>query len=167
MHTSKNDEIFVLASEQETARLAKAISQCMEPEDCLTLQGDLGAGKTTLMRYLIAALQQKPTPVISPSFLLMQEYEIELKGKKTVLWHIDGYRLNNTSEIQELGLDELFSNAIVAIEWPERFEGFLPPDRLDIRLQMITGTERSVMIKGRGKNAGTEIDIGKKFHAGT
>ncbi len=155
---------ILLKSEQDTKRLAELVGAYLKPVDCLTLQGDLGAGKTTLMRYLIASLQENKTDVVSPSFMLMQEYDVRADGRETTLWHLDGYRLKDASEIPELGLEELLESGIVAIEWPDRFAGYLPQDRLEVQLEVTAGNERKIKFNGEGKHVETAAQISERFH---
>lgn len=178
-----------LANEADTARLACSIARYLQPVDCLTLTGTLGAGKTTLMRYLIQHLQQDPAVVISPSFMLVQEYEVRIQAKdfkverqseqgearsvgfgaaapfkKTTLYHVDGYRLNDPREIPELGLEECFENGIVAIEWPEIFAGFLPKNRLELTLEMADNGGRRAFLQGKGNHEAIAYQISEEFH---
>jgi tRNA A37 threonylcarbamoyladenosine biosynthesis protein TsaE len=175
---------ILLCDENDTARLARIVARFLRPVDCLTLAGDLGAGKTTFMRYIIAALSNIPPEVVSPSFMIMQEYPVfvgalppslalppplrasHLLGKERIpstLYHLDGYRLNDASEIPELGLEEMLENGIVAIEWPDRFIGWLPKDRLELEIRVKGAQTRKVTIAGRGKHAGTATQIHDQF----
>jgi tRNA threonylcarbamoyl adenosine modification protein YjeE len=163
----------VLRSEADTVRLAQIIARRLHPVDCIALTGNLGAGKTCFTRALIQFLQPPDAPevtVISPSFLLMQEYQVQLQegkyaGQQAVLWHLDGYRLESEAEIPELGLDELLESAIVVMEWAERFAGFLPLNRLEITLETVENTIRKVTITGKGKHEHSIHTIDKEFHA--
>ena len=139
-----------LANEQATYRLMRDIAVALEPGDLVTLSGDLGAGKTTFARALIRHLAGDPElPVPSPTFTLMQAYELP----QGPLVHADLYRLDSSSELAELGFDDLPRNAIVLLEWPDRAAGFLPADRLDIAFTLVPhlGSEhRNVRITGYG-----------------
>jgi tRNA threonylcarbamoyl adenosine modification protein YjeE len=105
----------------------------LEPGDLVTLSGDLGAGKTTFARALIRHLAGDPTiEVPSPTFTLTQTYELP----RFIVVHADLYRVSSISELSELGFDDLPEGAIVLLEWPDRAEGLLPPDRLDIALTL-------------------------------
>jgi tRNA threonylcarbamoyladenosine biosynthesis protein TsaE len=99
--------------------------------EALCLYGALGAGKTTLARGLVRALLGAPdAEVPSPTFTLVQTYEAE----GLTLSHFDLYRLKRPEEAFELGLDEALDVGAAVIEWSERLEGALPPNRLDLRL---------------------------------
>ena len=117
-----------LADADATARLGAAIAKALRVGDTVCLFGPLGAGKSTLARGLIRALTRPEEDVPSPTFTLVQTYEA---GELTIA-QFDLYRLAKTSEIDELGLDEALDEGVAIIEWPERLEGRLPPDRLDI-----------------------------------
>jgi N-acetylmuramate 1-kinase len=123
----------VLPDEQATIRLMVDIAGALEPGDLITLSGDLGAGKTTFARALIRHLAVNETiEVPSPTFTLMQTYELPA----FLLVHADLYRLSGAAELGELGLDDLPEGTVVVLEWPDRAEGLLPPDRLNIELML-------------------------------
>ena len=108
------------------ARLGARLTQ----GDVVCLAGNLGAGKTTLARGVIEAWTGEAEEAPSPTYTLVQTYE----GARGELWHVDLYRLKRPQEAWELGLDDAFATAATLIEWPERLEGHLPHDRLDIAL---------------------------------
>ena len=105
---------MILASEAETAALGARLAELARAGDVITLSGPLGIGKTALARGLIAALGHEGD-VPSPSFAIVQPYE-ELHPP---VWHVDLYRIEETSEIEELGLDSA-ADALLIVEWPER-----------------------------------------------
>jgi tRNA threonylcarbamoyl adenosine modification protein YjeE len=140
----------VLPDEHATRRLVVDVACALEPGDVITLSGDLGAGKTTLARAMIRYLAGDETiEVPSPTFTLMQAYDLP----RFPLVHADFYRLSGTSELAELGFDDLPEGAVVLLEWPDRAAGFLPPDRLDIALTLVPklkGEFRQARITGYG-----------------
>jgi tRNA threonylcarbamoyladenosine biosynthesis protein TsaE len=105
---------MILASEAETAALGARLARSARAGDVITLSGPLGIGKTALARGLIAALGHQGD-VPSPSFAIVQPYE-ELDPP---VWHVDLYRIEDRSEIAELGLDSA-ADALLIVEWPER-----------------------------------------------
>ena len=122
-----------LPDEHATRRLAIDIANSLEAGDFVTLSGDLGAGKTTLVRTLIRYLAgDAAIEVPSPTFTLMQIYELP----QFPLVHADLYRLSGPAELAELGFDDLPEGAVVLLEWPDRADGLLPPDRLDVSLTL-------------------------------
>src|ERR1700719_2423052 len=118
-----------IPNEAALAAFMTDIAAALEPGDLITLSGDLGAGKTTFARALIRYVAGDDTiEVPSPTFTLMQAYELS----PFPIVHADLYRLSGTSELVELGFDDLPDGAVVLLEWPDRAGGFLPPDRLDV-----------------------------------
>ena len=114
-----------------TQRLAESVAAVLRPGDVLGLDGDLGAGKTTFVRFLARALGVT-TPVTSPTFTLANTYEARPLGVRPLLiHHIDAYRLDGDADAEDLALPELLdSGGIVVVEWAERLT--LPGDRLDL-----------------------------------
>ncbi|MGE5064263.1 MAG: tRNA (adenosine(37)-N6)-threonylcarbamoyltransferase complex ATPase subunit type 1 TsaE [Myxococcales bacterium] len=105
---------MILKDEQATARLGAGLAAVARPGDVITLAGPLGVGKTALARGFIAALGHEGE-VPSPSFAIVQPYE----DLCPPVWHVDLYRVEKTSELEELGLDSA-ADAVLLIEWPER-----------------------------------------------
>lgn len=113
-----------------TARLGRRLAALLQPADVIALYGSLGAGKSTLARALIRACAGAEIEVPSPSFTLVQDYAL---GALTIR-HIDLYRIGDPAELIELGLDAPGTDEVWLIEWPERAEGLLPANRLDVVL---------------------------------
>jgi tRNA threonylcarbamoyladenosine biosynthesis protein TsaE len=108
-------EIVTTNSEQETFALGRNVAKTVSPGTFVLLHGDLGAGKTAFVRGMAAGLGANPEEVSSPTFVLIQHY----KGR-TPLVHVDLYRLESGAAVDDLGLEELASGAVVAVEWAER-----------------------------------------------
>ncbi len=122
-----------LPNEQATRRLAIDIATILEAGDLITLSGDLGAGKTAFARALIRAVAgDDAIEVPSPSFTLMQVYELP----RFPIVHADLFRLSGSSELAELGFEDLPENAVTLLEWPDRAANYLPTDRIDISLML-------------------------------
>src|SRR5690348_3304233 len=105
---------MILEDEQATARFGAGLAAVARPGDVITLVGPLGVGKTALARGFIAALGHEGE-VPSPSFAIVQPYE----DLRPPVWHVDLYRVEKTSELDELGLDSA-ADAVLLVEWPER-----------------------------------------------
>jgi tRNA threonylcarbamoyl adenosine modification protein YjeE len=139
-----------LPNEQATEKLMRDIALIIEPGDLLTLSGDLGAGKTTFARALIREFAGDPTTEVpSPTFTLTQSYDLP----QFQLVHADLYRLSGSSELVELGFDDLAPETVLLIEWPDRAGGFLPPNRLDIAFTLSAqrgASYRNAQVTGYG-----------------
>lgn len=105
---------MTLEDEDATTRIGAELAALARPGDVITLSGPLGVGKTTFARGLLAALGHKGE-VPSPSFAIVQPYE----DVYPLVWHVDLYRLKDSSELEELGLDSA-SDAVLLVEWPEQ-----------------------------------------------
>lgn len=122
---------MILADEAATLALGAALAAALRPGDVVALSGDLGAGKTTLARGLLAALGLAGEAP-SPSFAIVQPYEPP--DVSMPVWHVDLYRIEEPGEVDELGLDDARDDAALLVEWPERMGARLWPDALRLRL---------------------------------
>src|SRR5262249_1938232 len=130
---SGSSHVMALPNEQATRRLALDVAAALEPGDLVTLSGDLGAGKTAFARAAIRTLAEDPAiDVPSPTFTLLQTYDLP----QFPLAHADLSRVSGSSELAELGFDDLPPGAVVLLEWPDRAAGMLPPNRLDVTLTL-------------------------------
>jgi tRNA threonylcarbamoyladenosine biosynthesis protein TsaE len=136
----------MLADPAATLALGARLGAQLQRGDVVCLTGGLGAGKTTLARGVIEAWTGEAQEAPSPTYTLVQTYD----GARGQLWHVDLYRLKRAEEAFELGLDDAFADAACLIEWPERLDGALPRDRLDIALEP-QGEGRRATLNGRGK----------------
>jgi len=142
-----------LEDETATSALGAALAGRIRPGEAICLNGPLGAGKSTLARALIRALTKPDEEVPSPTFTLVQTYD----GPGFTISHFDLYRLSDPDEAYEIGLDEALEDGVAIIEWPERLEGRLPPDRLDIDIRLEGGSRRARLTAcGRWKERGLE-----------
>ena len=124
-----------LDNEAATLAMGEKLAGLLKADDVITLTGDLGAGKTTLVRGLLKALGHAGE-VPSPSFAIVQPYE----DLEPAVWHADLYRVETASELAELGLDSL-ADSVLIVEWPERAGYDAWPDALRLSLE-ITGPKR-------------------------
>jgi tRNA threonylcarbamoyladenosine biosynthesis protein TsaE len=138
-----NADPAVTASEEETERVGELLARSLRRGTVVLLYGELGAGKTALVRGLARGLGAPTEDVSSPTFTLIQEYA----GTHVTLYHVDLYRLSSR-EVDELGLEELVSgDGVVAIEWAERWAG-RPDDACEVRIEEIGEDRRSIRFSG-------------------
>ncbi|MBR1210463.1 tRNA (adenosine(37)-N6)-threonylcarbamoyltransferase complex ATPase subunit type 1 TsaE [Bradyrhizobium sp. JYMT SZCCT0180] len=141
-----------LANETATAQLMADLALLVGPGDVITLSGDLGAGKTSAARAMIRYLASDETlEVPSPTFTLAQSYD-----QPFPIVHADLYRINDASELEEIGLSPLPEGALALIEWPERAADALPDDRIDIAFShrpALGSNARAAEFTGYGKAA--------------
>ena len=132
--------VFETHSPEETIDLGRRIAHQLPSRAVVLLIGNLGAGKTTLAKGIITGLGAAiPEEVSSPTFTLIHEY-----GR---VYHIDLYRLDLPEQAATLGLEEIFDrDAIVLIEWGERFPRLMPPDRIEIRLRALGDDAREIAL---------------------
>jgi tRNA threonylcarbamoyladenosine biosynthesis protein TsaE len=130
-------------SERETRKFGNDLSQLFEIGDVICLHGDLGAGKTHLIKGIAEGFGVDPSKVNSPTFTLVNEYEGSCK-----LYHFDLYRIKNEQELIEIGIDEyLYGNGICLIEWPEKMETFIPENAVHISINKLGIYSRQFEIK--------------------
>jgi tRNA threonylcarbamoyladenosine biosynthesis protein TsaE len=135
-------------SEAETVALGEQLASLLAPGDLVRLRGELGAGKTCLVRGLAQGLGADPTAVHSPSFSLVHLYR-DAAGDPA-LYHVDLYRIEGTTDLREIGLEEVMGSDVpTAVEWAERLtEGrFAPrPGEIDLSIQILGPDERRIQI---------------------
>ena len=134
---------FQTHSEEETIQLGREIAARLPKRAVVLLIGNLGAGKTTLAKGIVSGLgAAEPDDVTSPTFTLIHEYG-------ACVYHVDLYRLERPEEVARLGLEEIFDrDAVVLIEWGERFPQLMPADRIEIRLDAGSAEERRIEVTG-------------------
>lgn len=131
-----------LANSEETEMLGAALGTILPPRCLMYLHGDLGAGKTTLIRGLLRAKGYQG-PVKSPTYSLVEEYRL---AKRTI-FHFDLYRLKDPEELEYMGInDYLKQEALCCIEWPQMGAGYLPPADIEVQLSY-QGHGRGIEIK--------------------
>lgn len=138
--------VLKTSSEEETIELGRKIARELPSKAVVLLIGNLGAGKTTLAKGIVSGLNAaQPEEVSSPTFTLIHEYA---NGR---VYHIDLYRLDRAAEVATLGLDEIFDReAVVLIEWGERFPELMPENRTEIRLRAAEEDSREIEIRRIG-----------------
>jgi len=138
------DREFISRSPEETITLGEQMAQELRPGDCLALVGELGAGKTTLIKGIARGLGIPEEEVLSPTFVLIREY----RSGRLPLFHVDAYRIAKPEEFQEIGLEEylLSEEGITVIEWADRVSSIIPPGCLEVRLEIEAEQERKITI---------------------
>ncbi|GGA76291.1 tRNA (adenosine(37)-N6)-threonylcarbamoyltransferase complex ATPase subunit type 1 TsaE [Ornithinibacillus halotolerans] len=131
------------SSEKETIALAEKLATLLKPGDVITLEGDLGAGKTTFTKGIAKGLGITRT-LSSPTFTIIKEYE-----GRVPLYHMDVYRLEGTEE--DIGLEEYFhGNGISVVEWAQFIEDFLPENKLNITIKYKDEMSRVIIFEPIG-----------------
>jgi tRNA threonylcarbamoyladenosine biosynthesis protein TsaE len=134
-------------SPEQTVRFGARLGELLQAGDVLTLSGELGAGKTTLVSGLSRGWGSADQ-VTSPTFVLVNAYR---RPDGLHLYHLDGYRLNSAAEAAALGLDDLLAEGgVVVIEWPERLAEAVPPERLAVALRWADPTRRGLHFQAHG-----------------
>ncbi len=138
---------FYLNNLQETEKLGKLIAHCSIPGSTICLDGDLGAGKTTLTKFIGKYLNIQET-ITSPTFSIVKEYEGDVR-----FYHMDAYRLTSLDEAYEVDIERyIYSDGVFVLEWADRIRDILPENIVSLILK--TGTDidkREVTLLGKGK----------------
>jgi tRNA threonylcarbamoyladenosine biosynthesis protein TsaE len=134
-------------SAEETIAFGRRLAAELSPPLLVLLRGDLGAGKTTLVKGIAEGFQAATADdVTSPTFTLVHEY----RGPRVTLYHIDLYRIETQSQLETLGLDDLIADdSILLIEWGEKFPHLQRDRDLEIALERVGETERSIQLNTR------------------
>ena len=134
-------------SAEETIAFGRSLKALLAPPKLVLLRGDLGAGKTTLIKGIAAAFDAaSEEDVTSPTFTLVHEY----RGPMANLYHIDLYRVDTPRQLETLGLDDLIAeDSILLIEWGEKFPRFVHDRDVEISLERVDEGERRIRVAGR------------------
>lgn len=146
MPASTTQEVLT-RSPEETIAFGRTLVGLLSPPKLVLLQGDLGAGKTTLIKGISAGFEAaSEEDVTSPTFTLVHEY----RGPRANLYHVDLYRVDTPRQLETLGLDDLFAeNSILLIEWGEKFPRFVRERDVEIRIARIGESERRISVTSR------------------
>jgi tRNA threonylcarbamoyladenosine biosynthesis protein TsaE len=137
---------YTTRSAEETVALGRKLAAKLKDLGMVILRGDLGAGKTTLVKGIAEGLKAaSQDDVTSPTFTLIHEY----RGPEVTLYHVDLYRIDTQRELDTLGLDELFTEEgnLVLIEWGEKFPRLMAECDAEIRIERVGENERKVVVK--------------------
>src|SRR5437588_4171663 len=133
---------FQTHSAEETTELGRQLAAELKPGSVVLLRGDLGAGKTTMVKGIAEGFKAaKAEDVTSPTFTLIHEY----RGPEVTLYHIDLYRIDTKRELDTLALDDLMdAKSILLIEWGEKFERFVRERNAEIAIEHLGGDHRRI-----------------------
>ncbi len=134
--------------QDDTARLGAMLASVCGPGDCIVLQGDLGAGKTTFARGFIGALCPNQEEIVSPTFSLVQTYETD---SGVTLAHFDLYRVLHAQELAEIGFEDALHSGMTLVEWPDVARHLLPVQTLEITIAMPDAESRALTFAGEAR----------------
>lgn len=139
---------YTTKSGADTIEVGRKLAQLLKPPQLLLLRGDLGTGKTTLVKGIAQALNAAdPDEVTSPTFTLLHEYEGELDGSPVKLFHLDVYRLEGERQLETLGLDDLLApDSLVLVEWGEKFKSIRKMATGEISIRATGGDARKIEV---------------------
>lgn len=139
---------FTSKSGAETVEVGRKLAGLLAPPQLLLLGGDLGTGKTTLVKGIAQALDAaEPDEVTSPTFTLIHEYDGARLGSPVKLFHLDVYRLEGERQLETLGLDELLTpDALVLVEWGEKFKSIRKKATGEIVITSTGGDARKIRV---------------------
>jgi tRNA threonylcarbamoyladenosine biosynthesis protein TsaE len=143
---------FTTQSGADTIDVGRKLAGLLRPPQLLLLRGELGTGKTTLVKGIAQALDAAdPDEVTSPTFTLIHEYEGLQHGKPVRLFHLDVYRIEGERQLETLGLDELLTdNSLVLVEWGEKFKSLVKRATGEIVITSEGGDARKIRVTLRG-----------------
>lgn len=137
------EQVFHIKNKEEMANLAQKLAKNSKKGDVFALSGTLGAGKSFFVREFIRSLSNQEIEVSSPTFNILNLYEI---GDKNI-YHFDFYRLDNVNELYNLGIEDAFINGISLIEWPKIAQDFLPNNCININIEIKAKEQRLVTLE--------------------
>jgi tRNA threonylcarbamoyladenosine biosynthesis protein TsaE len=139
---------FESTSSANTIQVGRELVKLLAPPKFIILKGNLGTGKTTLVKGIAQALDAaEPEEVTSPTFTLIHEYEGTREGKTVLLYHLDLYRIEGERQLETLGLDDIATpDSIVLVEWGEKFKSVLKRSNGEIRIDAAGGDTRKITV---------------------
>jgi tRNA threonylcarbamoyladenosine biosynthesis protein TsaE len=139
---------FTTHSGADTVEVGRKLARLLVPPQLLILRGDLGTGKTTLVKGIAEALDAaEADEVTSPTFTLIHEYDGAQDGRPVKLYHLDVYRLEGERQLETLGLDELLTpDALVLVEWGEKFKSIRKKATGEIVISSVVGDARTITV---------------------
>jgi tRNA threonylcarbamoyladenosine biosynthesis protein TsaE len=139
---------FTTGSDADTIEVGRKLAKLLKPPQLIILRGDLGTGKTTLVKGIAQALDAaEANEVTSPTFTLVHEYDGTQQGKAVKLFHLDVYRLEGERQLETLGLDELLTeDSLVLVEWGEKFKSIKKRATGEIAISTEGGDARKITV---------------------
>jgi tRNA threonylcarbamoyladenosine biosynthesis protein TsaE len=139
---------FISRSPEQTKRIGIRLGGALRNGDLICLEGELGAGKTTLIQGMAQGWGALD-PVSSPTFVLVNVYRRAGSGQ---FFHMDAYRVESASEGEELDLETMLSQGTLLIEWADRIRGILPEEHLWVKLEHVSEEHRQLHFAARGRH---------------
>jgi tRNA threonylcarbamoyladenosine biosynthesis protein TsaE len=156
------DASVVCRDEAAVARFAECLAAVLPSRVMMALEGDLGAGKTTFVKKLAAAVGIPPAEVTSPTFTLVHLYEVphHTEARRALrLVHMDAYRLSGVDEVSAIGWEELVAeNGWLLVEWPERIASALPAERMRLHIEITGESSRTLHLEATTPTLKAAID---------
>ena len=150
---------FTTENETQTAALGAALGRLLPARFVMTLDGDLGAGKTRFVQGLATAAGIDRRAVVSPTFALVNEYHGMLADQPRLVYHFDAYRVQGEQEWLDLGWEDyLAAEAWCVVEWSDRVRGCLPGERLEVRIRAASETVRELQFIPHGDEAARIVE---------
>jgi tRNA threonylcarbamoyladenosine biosynthesis protein TsaE len=135
--------MHVSLSVARTESIAAELAATLSGGECIALHGDLGAGKTQFVRGLVRGLGGNPRSVSSPTFVLLNIYETG----RVAVYHLDAYRVHGAEDFESIGFSELLEQGgVVVVEWASRVKELIPARHIDVRIESLDETLRSIGI---------------------
>lgn len=142
---------FISHSASQTVRIGQRLGEYMQPGDVLLLVGEVGVGKTQLVKGIVQGLESDDL-VTSPSFVMVNEYQTKRQRRNIPIYHVDFYRIEDPSELSTVGIEDFWmGNSICLIEWADRAPSWLPVEHLAIYMQYLDETKRVLRFEPNGE----------------
>ena len=138
---------MLLENESETIEFGKDFAKNLKGGEIVCLNGNLGAGKTTLMKGVAEFFEINRNEIVSPTFTIVNMYKCDKNNIKNII-HIDAYRIKNEDELLEFGVLEFFNdkNSVVFIEWPENIKKYIKNNIIKINIEILENNKRKIEI---------------------
>ena len=147
---AKSEHVVESHSVDDTLLVGRRLGAALRGGDAVALIGELGAGKTQLVKGIAVGAGVRDARVVnSPTFVIVNEY-----AGRVNLYHVDAYRLSGSAELEAIGIDEMFgSGSAVVIEWADRVASVLPEDHLRVRLEAVGDQQRRIRFEATGRRS--------------